>query len=164
MTTILDELVLDPQNARHHSSRNLDLISASLDDVGAARSIVIDEENIILAGNATVAAAQALGLTKVQVIDVDGTTVVAVRRSGLTPDQKQRLALFDNRAAELADWDPLVLATLGDEIDLSAFWDADELAAVLDTAPDVIFPEYDESAAEEVAHVTCPACGHSFPR
>ena len=86
------------------------------------------------------------------------------RRSGLTPEQKRRLALFDNRAAELAEWDSEVLRSLVDVTDLSGLWADDDLAALLGQAPVIAFPEYDESAAEEVAHVTCPECGQTFPR
>jgi len=35
-----------------------------------------------------------------------------VRRTGLTAAQKTRLALYDNRTAELADWDADVIADL----------------------------------------------------
>jgi len=160
----LDILQPDPRNARRHSQDNLDLITGSLREVGAARSIVIDEDNVILAGNATVAAAKAAGLTGVRVVDADGDTVIAVRRRNLTPEQKRRLALFDNRASELAEWDSDVLRSLAEETDLTGIFGEDDLASLLAETPDVTFPEYDESAAEEVAHVTCPACGHTFPR
>jgi ParB-like chromosome segregation protein Spo0J len=164
MTDSLDTLQPDPRNARNHSRENLDLITGSLREVGAARSIVIDEDNVILAGNATVKAAKAAGLTNIRVVEADGETVIAVRRSGLTPEQKRRLALFDNRTSELASWDSDALRALAQDTDLSGIFGEDDLTALLADAPDVSFPEYDESAAEEVAHVTCPACGHTFPR
>jgi hypothetical protein len=99
-----------------------------------------------------------------QVVDADGETVIAVRRSGLTPEQKRRLALFDNRAAELASWDSAVLRSLAEDTDLAGIFGEDDLSALLGAAPEIAFPEYDESAGEEVAHVTCPECGHTFPR
>src|SRR6266487_4584445 len=55
---------------------------ASLKDVGAARSIVIDERNEILAGNGVLAGAAEAGLTKLQIIEADGDTIIAVRRRG----------------------------------------------------------------------------------
>lgn len=81
------------------------MIAKSLQEVGAARSIVIDEHGVVLAGNGTVEGAQAAGIQKIKVVDVDGDTLVAVRRTGLTDAQKRRLALFDNRTSELAEWD-----------------------------------------------------------
>jgi hypothetical protein len=44
MTDSLDALQPDPRNARTHSKENLDLVSDSLREVGASRSIIIDEE------------------------------------------------------------------------------------------------------------------------
>ncbi|MDP9353734.1 MAG: ParB N-terminal domain-containing protein, partial [Chloroflexota bacterium] len=117
MVAALSSLTPDPRNARKHSDRNLAQIEAALREVGAARSIVVDEAGVILAGNATVQAAMQAGLSRVRVVEADGTDLVAVRRSGLTPEQKRRLALHDNRAAELAEWDTEVLASLADELD-----------------------------------------------
>ena len=62
--TTLAGLTPDPHNRRTHSARNIAMIAASLKDVGAARSIVIDERNEILAGNGVLAGAAQAGLTK----------------------------------------------------------------------------------------------------
>ncbi|MDQ3780464.1 MAG: hypothetical protein M3354_07970, partial [Chloroflexota bacterium] len=113
--TTVSDLFPDPRNARAHSERNLELIAQSLTELGAARSIVVDEAGTILAGNATVQAAQQAGLIGVRVIDADGSELIAVRRSGLSPEQKRRLALFDNRTAELASWDTDILASLTED-------------------------------------------------
>jgi hypothetical protein len=126
----IKDLTHDPRNARKHTPRNVGDIVSALQEVGAARSIVIDEDGIILAGNATIDAAAEAGITKLQVVDVDGDTVVAVRRTGLTPAQKTRLALFDNRAAEHAQWDTEVLLALADEGALVGMWTDDEIAAL----------------------------------
>ena len=105
-------LVHDPDNARKHNPKNIGLIVESLQAVGAARSIVIDENNLILAGNGVIEAAGEAGITKLQVVDADGETIVAVRRTGLTPKQKRLLALADNRANELSEWDDAKLNSL----------------------------------------------------
>lgn len=127
--THIRDLIPDPRNARLHNPRNVGLISDSLREVGAARSIVIDDLNTVLAGNGVLEAASEAGITKVQVVDADGETIIAVRRSGLTDAQKVRLALFDNRAGDLSTWSPEVLKQLkADGADLSNLWGADELA------------------------------------
>lgn len=108
----LGDLTPDPRNARRHNARNVGMLERALNEVGAARSIVIDEAGVVLAGNATVEAAALAGIEKVLVVDADGDTIIAVRRIGLTADQKTRLALYDNRIAELADWDEQVIADL----------------------------------------------------
>lgn len=130
----LSDLTPDPQNARRHNPRNVGMIESALGEVGAARSIVIDENGVVLAGNATIEAAAAAGIERVQVVEADGETIIAVRRSGLTAEQKTKLALYDNRAAELADWDASVLAALGEEIDLSGLFRPDEIGRILDQA------------------------------
>ena len=122
----------DPANARRHNPRNVGLITESLREVGAARSIVIDEDGVVLAGNATIEAAGNVGIEKVRIIEASGDEIVAVRRRGLTKRQKTRLALFDNRAAELADWDAEVIAELAraGEDPLASLWTASEIEAL----------------------------------
>lgn len=128
----LGDLTPDPRNARRHNPRNVGMIERALGEVGAARSIVIDENGTVLAGNATVEAAAAAGIDRVQVVDADGETIIAVRRSGLTPEQKRKLALYDNRANELSDWEPMELAAdLVAGLDLSGMFSDAEMGALL---------------------------------
>ena len=115
----ISDLTPDAQNARAHNPRNVGMIVNALHEVGAARSIVIDEDGNILAGNATIEAAAEAGIENLQIVEADGETIVAVRRTGLTDAQKTRLKYFDNRTAELADWNPdVILADLEAGVDL----------------------------------------------
>ena len=129
--TSITDLVPDPKNRRAHNAVNLGLVADALRDVGAARSIVIDEANVILAGNGVTAAASQAGITKLRVIDAAGDELIAVRRSGLTVDQKRALAIYDNRTAELATWDVEQLrADLANGLTLQPFWTPDEETAL----------------------------------
>jgi ParB-like chromosome segregation protein Spo0J len=159
----LADLKPDPANARKHNPRNVGMIEKALGEVGAARSIVIDEDGVILAGNATVEAAANAGMERVQVVDADGETIVAVRRTGLTPEQKTKLALYDNRTAELAEWDAEVLADIGNVVDIGDLFTPVELGMIGDLSA-VTFPEIDESIADSVEYLTCPKCGHKWPK
>lgn len=107
--THVGQLLPDRRNARKHNPRNIGVITDSLQAVGAARSIVIDEADVVLAGNGVLEAAAEAGITKVLVVDADGETIVAVRRSGLTQAQKHRLAIDDNRANDLSEFDDEVM-------------------------------------------------------
>jgi DNA modification methylase len=128
----LDDLTPDPANRRTHNPRNLAMLADALRVVGASRSIVVDEAGVILAGNGVVEAASAAGLTKLQIVDADGDTVVAVRRRGLTDVQKRQLAIYDNRTAELAEWNVAQLAAdLQNGEDLTAFFLPSELSSLL---------------------------------
>ena len=106
----------DTKNFRRHTPAGMGMIEQSLKEVGAARSVVIDENNVIMAGNAAVEAAGNAGIARVRVIDADGTEIIAVRRKGLTDKQKTRLALFDNRTNELSDFDNAALLELHAEL------------------------------------------------
>ena len=119
----IKDLKPDAANARKHDPRNIGMIADALNEVGAARSIVIDEDNNILAGNGTVEAAGQAGITRMKIVEADGNEIVAVRRRGLTPEQKKRLSLFDNRTAELADWDTEILKQLAEDGDGAALKD-----------------------------------------
>jgi hypothetical protein len=132
----IKDLKPDPRNARKHNPRNIGMVEESLQEVGAARSIVIDESNTVLAGNGVLEAAGNAGITKLKVVDADGSTIIAVRRTGLTAKQKTRLALFDNRAAELAEWDTEALAQMmkDDPAVLNGQFSDDEMADLLDEA------------------------------
>jgi hypothetical protein len=135
--THIGDLTPDPANARKHNPRNVGMIEDALGEVGAARSIVIDEDGVILAGNATIEAAAQAGIERVQVVEADGETIVAVRRSGLTDEQKKRLALFDNRTAELAEWDTdQLLADIDAGFDFDGLFYEDEIDRLLGVLPD----------------------------
>lgn len=146
----LGDLKQDSKNARKHTPRNVGMIESALREVGAARSGVIDENGTILAGNATYEALAAAGIDKVKVVDANGEEWVVVRRRGLTKRQKTRLALYDNRAAELADWDLDVLGDI-DADDLDGLFSVDELGDLLgdergggDEAPEAQIDKADE--------------------
>jgi site-specific DNA-methyltransferase (adenine-specific) len=130
----ISDLKFDHKNARKRTDSSARLIQESLQRYGAARSIVIDEDNRILAGNGTIEGAKALGLTKLKVVEAAGDEIIAVRRSGLSEDDKVGLALADNRAAELSDWDAEMLQQLSEEHDIAPWFEQEDLEALLEQA------------------------------
>jgi len=139
MAASLADLKPDLANARAHNPRNIGMIADALQQVGAARSIVVDEDNVILAGNGVVEAAAQAGIERVQFVDADGETLIVVRRKGLTPEQKKKLALYDNRTGELATWDAAqIAAELEAGLDLSGMFYPEELSALLEQAADAV--------------------------
>jgi hypothetical protein len=110
----------DPANARAHTARNIGLITDSIEQCGFGRSILIDEDDTLIAGEGAVEAAMHAGLRKVRIIDTEGDEIIAVRRTNLTPEQKRKLAIYDNRANELSEWNPDVLRDLAEHGDLPA--------------------------------------------
>ena len=148
----IKDLQPDKRNYRKHTPKNIGLITDSLHAVGAARSIVIDEDNNILAGNATIEAAAEAGITKVRVVKANGHEIIAVQRTGLTVKQKKELAVYDNKAAEEADgWEAGLLAE---------DFDVDELLKMGFESGDFELPEEAEAAGPSL--ITCPKCGNEF--
>ena len=129
--TSINSLFADHKNARKRTDQSAKLIEESVKRYGAARSIVIDEDNRILAGNGTIEGAKAAGLKNVRIIETDGTEVIAVRRTGLSEDEKVGLALADNRTSDLSDWDQEMLRKLSEEHDLAPWFDQDDLEELL---------------------------------
>ncbi len=102
----MEDIKLDPHNYRIHGNENKKLISKSLLECGTGRSIVVDRENVIIAGNGVYEKAQELGI-KVRVIESDGTELIAIKRTDIsTEDEKRKLlALADNRTSDLSEFD-----------------------------------------------------------
>jgi len=129
--TSINDLQNDHKNARKRTDRSSKLIAESLSKFGAARSIVIDENNRILAGNGTIAGAKAAGIKNLKVIETDGNEIIAVKRTGLSEDEKIGLALADNRTSDLSEWDLNMLEELSQEHDLEPWFDNDDLKELL---------------------------------
>jgi DNA modification methylase len=111
----LTDLVLDPLNANRGTPRGRRLLQASLAELGAGRSILIDREGRVIAGNKTVIEARTLNLS-MTVVPTDGSHLIAVQRTDVDLDadpRGRRLAVGDNRIAELdLDWDPEMLTAI----------------------------------------------------
>ena len=127
----IKDLQNDPKNARKRTSQSKFLIEESLRRYGAARSIVIDEENRVLAGNGTIEGAKAAGISNVRVIETDGDEIIAVKRKGLSEDEKVGLALADNRTADLSEWDADMLHQLSEETDIGPWFSEDDVNELL---------------------------------
>lgn len=97
----IDDLTLDPANARKHDDKNLKAIAGSLEQFGQRKPIVLHGK-IVVAGNGTLVAARSLGWKQIEAVRVP---------ESWTADQVKAYALADNRSAELAVWDEQVLAS-----------------------------------------------------
>ena len=100
------DIKYDQNNYRCHDERNLALIKKSIQRCGAGRSILLDKNGEIIAGNATYKTLQELGVP-VKIIQTDGKTAIALQRTDLdTNDRKRKeLAAFDNSTSDNVKWD-----------------------------------------------------------
>lgn len=114
----IDELVPYENNARIND-RAVDAVANSISDFGFKVPVIIDKNNVLVAGHTRVKAAKKLGLTKVPCIVADD----------LDDEQIKAFRLIDNKTSELAEWDFEKLAEeiKNIEMDLSGFdWGINE--------------------------------------
>ena len=155
----LDSLVPYERNPRTHTEEQIAQIAASIREFGFTNPILIDGNRRVIAGHGRLAAAKELGMERVPCIDL----------SHLTEDQRRAYIIADNKIALNGGWNEdllrvelTALKELGSDLELTGF-DAMELADIM-LGKDVEFKVYDESAADDVQLLTCPKCGHTFPK
>jgi len=97
----IDDLTPDADNFNRHTEFGQKLLEDSLRKFGAGRSILVDKDGNIIAGNGVVETAAAIGMDKIKVVETDGTELVVVKRKDLTLDSPEgrELALADNMTA-----------------------------------------------------------------
>lgn len=92
----VSELKENSKNPKLHADT---LIKKSINELGFVDDIVVDENNVILAGHGRLKALKDLGQDEVDVI----------RISGWTEEQKEKYLLLNNRSVELGGWDKELL-------------------------------------------------------
>jgi hypothetical protein len=91
----------NPRNARTHSKKQIRQIADSIQAIGFASPVLIDEHGVLLAGHGRLEAAKLLRLKTIPAIVIDG----------LSETCKRALLLADNRIAQSAGWDRESLAS-----------------------------------------------------
>ena len=90
----IEEIKEYDKNPRKNDSA-VDDVAESIRQCGYAAPILIDENNIILAGHTRYKALKKLGYSEVE----------ALRIEGMTEEQKKKYRLLDNKTNEKAEWD-----------------------------------------------------------
>lgn len=133
----------------------VDAVANSIREFGFRVPIIIDRENIIIAGHTRLKAAEKLGLE----------TVPVVRADDLTKEQVRAFRLADNKVGEIAGWDFEMLANELTELegfDMSGFG----FEAPQDIDIQSFFSDAPEKGSMEIdskkKKVQCPHCGEWF--
>mgnify|MGYP001443394422 CR=1 FL=1 len=125
----ISELIHPEKNVRRHSEKQIQELLKSVRMFGQIRPVVVDENNVILAGNGLVEAMRLGGYEEADVLVVNG----------LTDAQKKKLMIADNRIYALGNdhWDNILefLQEIG-EFDVPGF-DEDFLRAMLAEDEDI---------------------------
>jgi DNA modification methylase len=110
----LNLLKPDPTNPRRHSDQQFKQIARSIDTFGFVVPILVDQNNVIVAGYGRYRAAEILKMAEVPVISLEH----------LSEGRIKALRIADNRLTEISEWnDELLAETLKDltnsELDFS---------------------------------------------
>lgn len=146
----LDELHLDPANAREHGERNLETIRASLERFGQAEPLVVHAgTGRVIGGNGRLVAMREMGWTEADIVEIETDDVTATA-----------LGIALNRTAELATWDEAALGRILESLrtegalDGIGFTDADmdDLISSLgdETVEEDVVPELPETATTKL--------------
>lgn len=148
----LADLTPDRRNANRGTERGNAMLGRSIEEFGVRRSIVVDRNGVVLAGNKTLEAAAAAGIERVQVVTGDGRTITVVQCPDIEADSAKgrRLAVADNRTGETnLDWDCPVLLGMHQEFGLEGFFSEAELSKEFE-------------AEDEADGDVCPTCGRKL--
>ena len=117
----INELVPYENNARIND-KAVDVVANSIEEFGFKQPIIIDKNNVIVAGHTRTLACKKLGITKVPCIVADD----------LTEEQIKAFRIADNSSAQVAEWDMDKLMKELDSIDydMAQFGLAEQMAEI----------------------------------
>ena len=145
-TEVVDirDIIPDDHNFNAGTEKGREMIEKSFRELGAGRSILLDKNNRIIAGNKSQQAAIATGITKVRIVDTEGDEIVAVRRRDVDLDSKlgRELAFADNATQQVSlAWDETELQAV--QADVEGF-DIADFGFDIEDLPQVTFPTGDD--------------------
>lgn len=134
----------------------VDKVAESIKQFGFKVPIVIDKNNVIVAGHTRFLASKKLNLETVPVIIADD----------LTDEQIKAFRLADNKTAEFSEWDFEKLKQEFFEIEnlFTGFddWEIEHLLNEIDDSKINDFFTPTEEKKKEPKIITCPHCGERF--
>ena len=136
----IEELAQDAHNFNKGNEQGQQLMERSFKELGAGRSILLDRNGNIIAGNKSQQAAIAAGIKKVRVIETTGDELVAVKRTDVDIDSAEgrKMAYLDNLTTQVnLTWDETELEAV--QADVDGFEVAD-FGFDIEDLPQVTFP------------------------
>jgi uncharacterized protein (UPF0335 family) len=137
----------NPKNARTHSKKQIRQIAASIRKFRFLNPLIVDDENVILAGHGRLEGARLEGMAQVPI----------VRFGHLSEAQKRAYVIADNKIAEQAGWDRELLSIeLNELIELLPIEGLDVSITSFETAEiDLLLADMGSSRPEPVSYFGC---------
>ena len=146
----INDLVQDKINFNKGNEQGQQLMERSFKELGAGRSILLDRNGNIIAGNKSQQAAIAAGIKKVRVIETTGDELVAVKRTDVDIDSAEgrKMAYLDNLTTQVnLTWDQTELEAV--QADVEGF-DIADFGFDIEDLPQVTFPTGDETEEQAI--------------
>lgn len=148
----IEDLKPYEKNPRRIPERAIKAVANSIKEFGWKYPVVIDKDNVIVAGHTRYKAALLLGLSEIPCLIADD----------LTPEQVKKFRLADNKTSELSSWDFELL-----DLELSGLDGMEDFGFVFKTLTheisenenkEIDIEDFDEDKFEH----ECPRCGFKF--
>ncbi len=125
----IETLIPDDKNFNKGTLRGKVLLDRSFQKFGAGRSLLIDKNNRIIAGNKSASSAIAQGIQNVRIIETNGDELIAVKRTDidLRSGKGREMALADNMTSKVnfsLDYDNIMQSVQEVQLDTEA-WSID---------------------------------------
>ena len=146
----VEELIAYENNPRNNEHA-VEYVASSIKEFGFKVPIIIDKNNVIVAGHTRLLAAKQLGMNEVPCLVADD----------LTEEQINAFRLADNKVSEFSSWD---FGKLEEELqNLEINMEQFGFEKIEDINIDNFFEESDTSSKEkEPKQIQCPHCGEWF--
>jgi len=129
------------------NDKAIDKVAGSIAEFGFKNPIIIDKDNVIVAGHTRLLASRKLGLTEVPIIQVED----------LTEQQIKAFRIADNKTSEFADWDIEKLnIELEDMDDIFTGFDFEELEMF--KSIEELDKELENYKEPDIKYYHCPKC------
>ena len=141
----IGELVPYENNPRKNDGA-VDAVAASIREFGFKQPIIVDTDNVIVAGHTRAKAAEKLGLK----------TVPVIRADDLTEEQIRAFRLADNKTGEIAEWD---FEKLKEELNEIQAIDMEEFGFMVNEIAKMKEKTEEDGDEKELKKIFCPRCG-----
>lgn len=105
----IEKLIDNPNNVKIHTQEQIELIKKSIDKLGFNNIVVIDEENMILAGHGRVLALKEIG----------EKTVPCLKISNLSEEEKLQIMMMDNTSVLMTGIDEEMAKLVIEKLELA---------------------------------------------
>lgn len=158
------DVINDDCNINAGTEEGRALLDKSIDKFGLGRSILLDKNNRVIAGNKTLEEAIKAGKVKIKVVDTTGDKLVAVKRTDVDLDSAigREMALADNVVAKTnIRFDDDALRSLKEKFGTDREeWGLQKEKAKKMTAEEK--EEYDINEGLDPSLAICPICYTEF--